>query len=279
MSFELYFEDGLFRRSEPYLGGTNRPSGRASGTIYVYKYKAVEMGGAAMGYNHVGNGAFFHPTIPLPASAVPELRWFLKTPISPNVITVESTPYIADRGDVPSIALSQEFTGYVLNDYSGVMSVTYEQGNALFPGNEYYTYPKGGVGFSMNAYWGDRTAPSQPHEVTFSTTPAEGPMQVTLGMDGYTSTTVVLTAEKSFAFDYQNLLTPTTGKSASQYLQELGGEPSPPPLWVKRMALEEKLSGKVQWFYPPLDRYADVNGDGVYDAADLAALYAAAGKR
>ncbi|CAN5352905.1 hypothetical protein BH09SUM1_BH09SUM1_19720 [soil metagenome] len=252
---------------------------RVAGTIYVYKYKAVEMGGAAMGYNHVGNGAFFHPTIPLPASEVPELRWFLKTPISPNVITVESTPYIADRGDVPSIALSQEFTGYVLNDYSGFMSVTYLEGNALFPESDYHTFPKGGVSFSMTAYWGNHTGALGQHEVIFSGTPAEGAMHVILGMDSYTSTTLVLTAEKSFAYDYQNLLAPTTGKSASQYLQELGGEPSPPPLWVKRMALEEKLSGKVQWFYPPLDRYADVNGDGVYDAADLVAAYAAGGAK
>ncbi|CAN5343808.1 hypothetical protein BH09SUM1_BH09SUM1_23130 [soil metagenome] len=274
MFMEFYFEEGLADRVEN-LGSYDNPSGHPAGTIYVYRYHSNEMGGTALGYNHVGNGAFFHPTILVPSSQVPEVAWRFDNPIETSGVVIESVPYIADRGDAPSIALSQDFSGQVLADYSCSMGVIYLSGNALFPGSGYYQFAQGGVSFGMAGFWGPFTRSPSSREIQFSNISAAGPIQISFGGDGYTTTTVTLSAQTKHGYEYKNLMAATTGKSASQYLQDIGFEPSPPPLWVKKMALEEKLTGKTQWLYPPLDRHADANGDGVYDAADLAAAIAA----
>ncbi|CAN5418704.1 hypothetical protein BH09SUM1_BH09SUM1_12700 [soil metagenome] len=274
MMFDAYFETGLWGHRD-YISGIDTDSGHDPGTIYVYRYQAIEMGGAALGYNHVGNGAFFHPTIPLRASDVPEWGWMSDDLIGTSGVVVESAPFIADEKIIPSLALSQEFSGILLGDYSCTMGVSYLSGSTLFPGTEYYVFPVGGVSFSMAGFWGPFSRNPSTREKKFSNISASGPMAVTFGADGYTTTTVTLNATTQHAYGYNNLLAATTGKNASQYLQEIGYEPSPPPVWVKKMALEEKLTGKTKWLYPPLTRHADANGDGVYDAADLAAAYAA----
>lgn len=271
---QFYFEEGLFIDLQSILGGCNFDTGHAQGTFYLYRLTANDMGGTALGYNHVGNGAFFRPTIPIPASKIPGLGP-ADYPIGTNGIVIESAPYIADRKNIPSVALSQSLSGVVLGDYACSMGVRYLSGNALFPGCAYYQFPIGGVSYGMGGFWGPFSRNASPREVIFDQLSSEGPVEVSFGADGYTTTTVTLTSQTMHGYGYENILAPTTGKSASQYLQEIDYEPSPPPIWVKKMALEEKLIGKTQWLYPPLTRYADVNGDGVYDAADIAKAYEA----
>ncbi|CAN5514036.1 hypothetical protein BH09SUM1_BH09SUM1_20590 [soil metagenome] len=279
MAMEFYFEEGLYKRFDNILGPVNNfQTSKDPGTIYVYRYEAAEMDGPTMGYNHLGNGAFFHPTILLSSAAVREITWRVDGGASTAGVVVECVSYIADRNDIPSIALSQGFSKSVMAGYSGRMGVSYLPGNDLFPGHGSYEYPQGGVQFAMIGFWGPFVRDPSSHETIFSNTSAVGPMEVSFGMDGYTTTTVTLVGVTHHIYDYRNILAAIDSKSASDYLQQIHYEPLPPPAWVKRMALEEKLTGKTKWLYPPLKRHADANGDGVYDAADLAAVYAGGAK-
>ncbi|CAN5450829.1 hypothetical protein BH09SUM1_BH09SUM1_06290 [soil metagenome] len=270
MTTQIYFDGALYRTFDGRLASMSTESGRPAGTIYVYRYAADEMGGSALGYNHVGNGTFFHPTIPVHSSEVGEISWQLVMPAPHGGLVIASEFCFIDRIDIPSLALSKGMTEGLLPSYSVHMGAQYLAGNVFFPESDYYSFPQGAVSFAAVGFWKE-SAPSAVYNHQFRTAQAEGPLKISLSADGYTTSSLVLSAQSDTEYDLVTLLAPTTGKSASQFLQEDGSEPLEPPVWVKKMALEEKLTRKTQWFYPPLNRYADVNGDGVYDAGDLVA--------
>ncbi|CAN5374360.1 hypothetical protein BH09SUM1_BH09SUM1_02330 [soil metagenome] len=238
------------------------------GTFYAYRIGVDLMDGPALGYNHMGNGAFFLPTVPIPASQTPELTWLFFDSPGYNGFLDGIAQHIFDRLDRPSIALAQSRTGVVVGRAPYHILAEYGPGNQR-PGSDLVSFNPGVIQDLATVFWGAPTN-LESHQVQLGFPVPVGPLNVSFAPDGYTTVTLALDGAVNRAVSSSIALTATTGLSASGYLAERGITPLPPPKWILLMALKEKLSGKTKWLYPPLDRYADVNGDGVLDAADLA---------
>ncbi|CAN5446921.1 hypothetical protein BH09SUM1_BH09SUM1_05850 [soil metagenome] len=98
-------------------------------------------------------------------------------------------------------------------------------------------------------------------------------MRLSSSADGYTTVTLPLIPVVHEEQVYTVLMQPTNeAPTASELLQSINLEVPAPPAWLKVRAISAKLDRKVKWLYPPLDRYADANEDGIIDAADLVAV-------
>ncbi|CAN5341808.1 hypothetical protein BH09SUM1_BH09SUM1_22960 [soil metagenome] len=266
---DFYVEGGLLYHFDG-VGTVFEEPNYEPGTFYVYRIGMDLMDGQAMGYNHMGNGAFFHPTVPVPASLTPELNWLRDNGYSDQGFLATSVNRILDRSDRPSIALSRGLSGPIIHQDYFTITANYLSGNVL-SGKDTRIFPTGNVSDIAVAAWGELSTPD-PAIISFGSTVPEGPLRVEFTPDHYTTASLQIEGELRRQKASDLVFLPSTGPSATQYLDEIGYTPSPPAKWILRMAIGEKLSGKTKWLYPPLDRYADVNGDGVLDAADLIAV-------
>ncbi|CAN5226645.1 hypothetical protein BH09SUM1_BH09SUM1_11450 [soil metagenome] len=259
---EFYVYDSLLYRKE-YIAYEVVAESYAPGTFYVYRFGMDLMDGETMGYNHMGNGSFFMPTILVPASQTPDLNWFNDVPIDYDGVSMSVLNYIADSTSRPSVALSNSLSGYIISGHQYRLFIEYLPGNTL-QGSQSYTFPAGGAGQLAGEVWGAPYDPASDHVYFGASTPI-GPMNVSYGFDDYTTITLPYNGQLRRYQGRSVVFTPTSGVSASGFLDSIGYTPSPPPTWIVKMAVEQKLSGKTKWLYWPLDRYADVNGDGVID--------------
>ncbi|CAN5510847.1 hypothetical protein BH09SUM1_BH09SUM1_16680 [soil metagenome] len=267
---DFYVDDQLYFRYT-IIGYYNGDTNYAPGTFYVYRIGSDLMDGETMGYNHIGNGSFFRPTVLVRASQTPELKWIkVVNDGSFNDLAIATLNFIVDARDRPSISLSNSRTGDVFAAYRYNVFVEFGEDNSRM-GTQSYRFPVGGATTLAAIAWGEPFQTAQGQVILDSNIPV-GPLRVTYGVDDYTSATLNYIGEARKYYDSGAVFTSVRGYSATEYLDALGYTPSPPPAWIVRMALERKLRGKTKWLYWPLDRYADVNGDGVLDAADLLTL-------
>ncbi|CAN5312774.1 hypothetical protein BH09SUM1_BH09SUM1_20940 [soil metagenome] len=266
---EFYNENGLLLRNQA-MGHLLIPEDYPDGTFYVYRMGMDLMDGETMGYNQMGNGSFFLPTILIPASQTPELGWIDTGSTDFNDFSAAILHFIIDSNDQPSIALSNGLTGGIFSYYDYKLQISFLEGNSR-AGSQSYTFLHGAARNFAAAVWGDPYQTSAGEVILDANIPV-GPLQITYGPDAYTTATLTYVSGPH-QYDARSVVFESvSGYSATQYLDAIGFTPSPPPSWIVRMAIQQKLSGKTKWLYWPLDRYVDVNGDGVLDAADLIAL-------
>ncbi|CAN5186946.1 hypothetical protein BH09SUM1_BH09SUM1_30520 [soil metagenome] len=243
-------------------------------TPLIFHLSMPFLDGPVMGYNFVGFGSPGQYMVPLPASQVPDLRHQVYDPPDPWY-GVSSYFLVADNLIHPSLVLREDFSAQWFDQRPIHASVQYLSGSSFFPRTQYADFASGDVyGDFITLIWGAFPQPiNYPFQLYMGAEIPTPPAIFSAGADGYTTTTLQITPRSNAQDSYKSLLTPQPGyPNASALIQSISLEVPEPPAWIKERAISEKMQGKVKWLYPPLDRYADVNGDHVIDAADLVAL-------
>ena len=269
---EAVFEDGSsVAQPSLYLWEGGNVENQPGGAPYLLRISAdllMGEGGTALGYGYLGSFPQMMYTAPLPSSKVELVRAQVGQ-LSVPVVTVTGYLYIADDALTPSIVLDRELSSAWIDEFPVALRAEYPIGNALHGrGSDEKIFALGVIQRALlGAVWG---AEETSHQLAnFGMAHATGPLHVSFSVDGYTTATATQTTQVGFEYSRRHLLTPTTGPSASELLRSIDEELVPPPAWLRHLAVSELTLGKAKWLYPPLNRHADANGDGIYDAADL----------
>ncbi|CAN5165434.1 hypothetical protein BH09SUM1_BH09SUM1_25540 [soil metagenome] len=271
---EVEFQNGQKITRLNDMGGEYQvESGLPQGTPYVFHLSAPGFDGPAMGYNYVGFFSATAYTVPLAASQIPAFKRVTIQNSGGNFYDMGIVLLVADDIRAPSVLLLRPYSGQWFDqiDISGV--INYQQGSSFFPQKDLFFLPAGKI---PNAYfatiWGDFPDEQVPPELLILDSEAipTPPLRESVAADGYTTITLsispVANTQQKFVMP---MVSSGSAPNASALSRSIGGETPPPPDWITERAITEKLRGKVKWLYPPLDHYADLNGDGAIDAADL----------
>ncbi|CAN5165238.1 hypothetical protein BH09SUM1_BH09SUM1_25530 [soil metagenome] len=269
---EVEFQNGQKITRLNDIGGEYEvESGFPQATPYLFHLTVPGFDGPAMGYNYVGFFSATAYTVPLAASQIPAFKRRTLNNSVGHYYGMTILVLVIDDMPVPSLVLMAPYSQqwFDQTDISGVMD--YQEGSSFFPREDFFFFSAGSV---QNSFfitnWGDFPGPPISNRQILDDEIPTPPLQESVSADGYTTVTLHLVPVPD---TQQQLVIPmiTLGDApnASALSRSIGGETPPPPDWITERAITEKLRRKVKWLYPPLDHYADANGDGAIDAADL----------
>ncbi|CAN5286619.1 hypothetical protein BH09SUM1_BH09SUM1_15800 [soil metagenome] len=269
---EIEFSDGQKQIQQDDMPGVYRfMTSYPEGTPFIFHLSMPGFDGPAMGYSFVGFASPADYSVPVPASSIQGFR-HERVSHAAMWYGVSSYLLVGEKEGRPSIALYQGASRQWFDERPIHASVKYLQGSNFYPRTDVVHFMPGDVTFSLVTFlWGSFPAEQiESHMALLDTTVPTSTAIFSIVSDGYTTNSLTIFPVTDSEDIFISVLTPQDGvPNASQLLQSINLEVPSAPAWVKRRAISEKLSGKSRWLFPPLDRYADVNGDKVIDAADL----------
>ncbi|CAN5209637.1 hypothetical protein BH09SUM1_BH09SUM1_07880 [soil metagenome] len=271
---EVEFQNGQKITRLNDIGGEYEvESGFPQATPYLFHLTVPGFDGPAMGYNYVGFFSATAYTVPLAASQNSEFKRKTIQNSTGHFYAMTVFLLVADDIRRPSLVLMKPYSEQWFDQIGISGIVDYQAGSSFFPRKDFFFLAAGDVQHShFSTIWGDFPDDQVPPELLILDSQAipTPPLQQFVAADGYTTATLSISSGPDFQHEITISMLPTDGApNASALSRSIGGETPPPPDWITERAITEKLRRKVKWLYPPLDHYADLNGDGAIDAADL----------